>query len=84
MKNLEAHSYIFLLAKKAHADVVPEWGAFRHCESCHAILIHGHIEIAMCLHHASRCQDSLGGNTPTEYITFTFKGKTYNQKWKFF
>lgn len=70
----ETYSYIFLLAKETHADVIPERGALRDSKRCHSILIHGHIEIPVCLHHAAGCQDGLmEPNTHTEYFSKRYK-----------
>lgn len=57
------HSYVFLLSKEAHANVVPEGGALRHSASGHAVLVHGHIKVTVGLHHAACSQDGLGGKT---------------------
>lgn len=56
----ETHSNIFLFPKETHADVVPERRALGHRAGRHAVLVHGHIKVAVGLHHAACSQDGLG------------------------
>lgn len=60
-KGRVTHSYIFLFAKETHADVVPERRALRHHAGRHPVLVHGHIEVSVGLHHAACSQDGLEG-----------------------
>lgn len=53
------HSHIFLFAKEAHANVVPERGALGNRSRRHTILVHGHIKVAVGLHHTACSQDGL-------------------------
>lgn len=57
------HSHIFLFPKEAHANVVPEGRALGHGTGGHSILVHGHVKVAVGLHHAACSQDGLGIKT---------------------
>lgn len=59
LKSRITHSHVFLFAKEAHANVVPERGALRHGACCHSVLVHGHIKVTVGLHHAAYSQDGL-------------------------
>lgn len=55
----DTHCHIFLLAKEAHSDVIPEWRAFCNSTRYNFVFGEGNIKVPVGLHHAACCQDGL-------------------------
>lgn len=49
----ETLTCIFLLAKEAHSDVIPEWRAFCNSTRYNFVFGEGNIKESMSLHHAA-------------------------------
>lgn len=58
-KGEDTHCHIFLLAKEAHSDVIPEWRAFYNSTRYNFVFGEGNIKVPVGLHHAACCQDGL-------------------------
>ena len=54
------HSHVFLLAKEAHSDVVPELRRLGGGSGRHSVLSEGHVVVTMVLNHGTCCQNGLG------------------------
>ena len=51
------YSHIFLFAKEAHGNIIPEWCRLRCLAGCHSVFGECHVVVPMRLHHAACSQD---------------------------
>ena len=73
-KRGDTHCHIFLLAKEAHSDVIPEWRAFYNSTRYNFVFGEGNIKVPMGLHHAACCQDGLVvGRVVSQCVSKMFK-----------
>lgn len=59
VRKRDTYCNVFLLAKEAHPNIVPQRGAFRHGAGHHPVFGEGNIKISMGLHQAASCQGGL-------------------------